>query len=119
MWTDHPDRIDQFGYTDENSISAETVAEAMVKVMVNSAYPGGSCMEVSTSGRRILGTWNIPEPAALGTKVSDEIAAKNWAPLRATMEKEKGNPGRHENTGTEEGNGLKKLRAVEGGAGGI
>jgi hypothetical protein len=90
LWTDHPDKIKQFGYTTESSISPEEVAQAMIELCTDGKYGGGTCLETSTGGNRILGTWNIAEPASAGTAVPKEAIKMNQAPIRAIMDKEKG-----------------------------
>lgn len=79
----------QFGTAPENSITPEAVADSMLDLIQGEQYPGGSCMEVSGSGTRILGTYNIAPPQAAGTHVAEEVLQKNYAPILAMMKKER------------------------------
>jgi len=90
LWTDHPDKMKQFGYGQTNSNSPEDVADAMMDLITNGKYPGGSCMEVSIKGTRILGTWNIDPPDTVGTTVPQEIIDANTAPIKEMLSKERG-----------------------------
>jgi hypothetical protein len=89
LWTDYPEKMKQFGYTMENTITADTVAVSMIDLVQGAEYVGGSCMEVSSSGRRLLGTWNIPEPPAEGTSIPKEVIELNYRPVQATLQAER------------------------------
>jgi hypothetical protein len=80
----------QFGYTMENSISPDDVAKAMVELVTEGKYGGGTCLETTVSGTRTLGTWNIEPPHFAGTQVPKEVLERNIAPVLATLKGEKG-----------------------------
>ena len=90
LWTDYPEKMKQFGYTVENSITADDVANAMVELVTDGKYEGGTCLETTTQGSRVLGTWNIPPPASHGTQVPQEAIERNYAPILAVLKKERG-----------------------------
>ncbi|KAH6680388.1 hypothetical protein B0J14DRAFT_578524 [Halenospora varia] len=90
LWTDYPEKMKQFGYTLENTIGPEDVARHMVDLVTNGKYPGGTCLETSIGGARELGTWNIPAPAFVGTKVPDAVIEMNYKPMLEMMKKERG-----------------------------
>jgi hypothetical protein len=89
LWTDHPEKMKQYGYTMENTITADTVAASMLDLVQGAKYEGGSCMEVSSSGTRLLGTWNIPEPPAEGTSIPKEVIELNYKPVQAILKAER------------------------------
>jgi hypothetical protein len=89
LWTDFPEKMKQFGYTIENSISADDVANAMVELVTDGKYEGGTCLETSVGGTRTLGTWNIEPPASNGTQVPQEAIERNYAPILAALKKER------------------------------
>lgn len=89
MWTEHPAKIAQYGYTAENTISAEDVARAMIELCVQGRYRGGTCLETSKGGNRVLGTWNIPEPVSEGTSVPREVIERNQRPILEIFERER------------------------------
>lgn len=80
----------QFGYTMENTISAEDVAKAMADAITDGNVLGGLSVSVSTGGAKLLGTWNIEAPKEDGTAVSKELIEKNYAPMLTIMRKERG-----------------------------
>ncbi|KAH8668177.1 hypothetical protein BGZ60DRAFT_505571 [Tricladium varicosporioides] len=94
LWTDYPEKMKQFGYTLENTIGPEDVASHMVNLVTNGKYPGGTCLETSVGGARELGTWNIPAPASIGTKVPDAVIEMNYKPMLEMMRKERGSTSR-------------------------
>ena len=70
----------------ENIISPESVAEAMVDLVQDARYGGGSCLEVSVAGRRLLGTWNMEAPDEGTVRVPQEV---KYAPIFARLSKER------------------------------
>jgi hypothetical protein len=90
LWTDRPEMVNQFGVTENNSLSPEDVAKYMVELITDGKYPGGACLETSIRGARVLGTWNVEAPASHGTAVTKEILEKNYKPILEIMEKERG-----------------------------
>ncbi|RDW94818.1 NAD(P)-binding Rossmann-fold containing protein-14 [Coleophoma crateriformis] len=89
LWTDYPEKMEQFGYTMASSITAEDVAKAMADAITDGKVLGGLSMSVSTSGTRLLGTWNIEAPKEDGTSVPKEVIERNYAPIITTMKKER------------------------------
>ena len=79
----------QFGYTMENSISADDVANAMIELVTDEKHGGGTCLETSIKGSRALGTWNIEPPASHGTQIPQEVTERNYAPILAALKKER------------------------------
>jgi len=90
LWTDYPEKMKQFGYTIENSLTPDEVAKYMAELVTDGKYEGGACLEISTQGSRLLGTWNIPPPSSPGTAVPQEVIEKNRAPITAILKKERG-----------------------------
>jgi hypothetical protein len=43
-WTDYPEKMRQFGYTTENSLSADDVAKSMLELVSDGKYGGGTCL---------------------------------------------------------------------------
>ncbi|RVX71585.1 hypothetical protein B0A52_03769 [Exophiala mesophila] len=89
LWTDHPEKMKQYGYDPETAVTAEAVAEAMIDLVKNGSYQGGACLEVSINGTRTLGTFNIAPPKGGGTIVPQEVRDQNYAPLIAILDSER------------------------------
>jgi len=79
----------QFGYTLENTITAEAVAKTMVELVTDGKYVGGTTLECAALGSRSLGTWNIEPPDVKGTSVPAEVIEKNLAPIKEMLAKER------------------------------
>lgn len=94
MWTLHPAKMKQYGYTPETAVEPIAVAQAMLDLCTQGKYGGGACLEVSLAGTRELGTWNIPEPASAGTTVPQEVVDNMIAPVKRIMDGERGAAGR-------------------------
>lgn len=90
LWTDRPDVMQTFGYSKELAVTPDFVAERMMDLVVKGEYAGGSCLEVSASEVRTLGTWSIPPPKTIGTQIPKEAIEASYAPLKAVMEKDRG-----------------------------
>jgi hypothetical protein len=79
----------QFGYSLENSVTPETVAARMVDLVTSAQYAGGSCLEVSAGGSRLLGTWDVPAPDGNGTTIDSTVLEENYKPILAKLERER------------------------------
>ena len=89
LWTDYPAKMKQFGYDPATAVTPETVAEAMIELVKDGKYVGGTCVEVSLTGNRTLRTWNIDPPKGAGTAVPQEVLDENYAPLISILESER------------------------------
>ena len=89
LWTDHPGKIKQFGYTPEASITPDDVAKGMVELVTSGKYGGGTCVETAKTGMRVLGVWNIKPPHSQGTQVPNVAIENNQAPIKALLKKER------------------------------
>jgi hypothetical protein len=90
LWTGRPEIMKQFGFTEENCIMPEAVAEAMIDLVSDEKYVGGTCLEIAVGGTRTLGTWNIEPPSGYGTQVPKEVIEANYAPILAKLQQERG-----------------------------
>ncbi|CAG8976906.1 hypothetical protein HYALB_00003517 [Hymenoscyphus albidus] len=90
LWTEAPEKLEQYSYKPEYALTPERVAEDMLELVVDGKYPGGTCLESSLGGTRTMGTWNIPEPEGYGTAIPTEFLEKNYKPMIEMMKKERG-----------------------------
>lgn len=81
--------MQQFGFVDDYAVEPEVVAKTMMEAIVKGEHGSGTSLEVSVQGVRSLETWNIPPPAGYGTTVPQEALDASYAPLKATMRKDK------------------------------
>lgn len=89
LWTADPEKMKRFGTTPANSITPEAVAESMLTLVEQEKYPGGTCLEVSSAGSRVLGVWDIPAPEAAGTMPTKEALETSYAPILKRMRDER------------------------------
>jgi len=99
LWTDRPEKMKQFGYDPATAVTPEKVADTMIELVTNGQYAGGTCLEVSVSGSRSLGIWNIEPPKSSGTRVPQEVIDENYAPMISLMNKERGSSGHRDSKG--------------------
>lgn len=87
MFTADAVQAKKWGYDDSNAVTAEEVADAMMDLVVND-HSGGKCLEVTKSGTRELGVWNIEPPSRAGTGNSADLR-ENYARLNAIISEER------------------------------
>lgn len=65
----------------------EEVAQKMVTVVEYAKYLGGTCLEVTSGGSRVMRTWNIEAPQS---NITAAVREATYAPALAIMKKERG-----------------------------
>ncbi|EPE34671.1 NAD(P)-binding Rossmann-fold containing protein [Glarea lozoyensis ATCC 20868] len=90
LWLSRPDKMTQFGYDPAHTITPERVAADMYELVTDGQYGGGTCLENSAAGTRVLGTWNIEAPKSAGTKVPQSVKDVNYRSMIEIMGREKG-----------------------------
>ncbi|KAH8886615.1 NAD(P)-binding protein [Thozetella sp. PMI_491] len=96
IWTvGHPGAAERFGVTPAISIGAEKVAEVIEDAVQSSKYPGGTIIEVSALGTRVIPEWHIDPPGMIdgkmaeGTDVPPEMIQRALEPILAVTAAEK------------------------------
>jgi NAD(P)-dependent dehydrogenase (short-subunit alcohol dehydrogenase family) len=90
LWLSRPDKMTQFGYDAAHTITPERVAADMYELVTDGQYVGGTCLENSAAGTRVLGTWNIEPPKSAGTTVPQSVKDVNYKSMIEIMGREKG-----------------------------
>jgi len=54
----------EFKYDAVHAITPAAVADSMIDLVEQGGYPGGTVLEVTAAGRRVIPAWNIDPPAA-------------------------------------------------------
>ncbi|RSL87749.1 hypothetical protein CEP52_015431 [Fusarium oligoseptatum] len=97
IWTTGtPGSGERFGVNESLAITSDEVAEAIGDAVELAEYPGGTVLEVSKEGRRVIPEWNIKPPGLVdgqmgkGTTVPPEVIAKALGPILARTAAEKG-----------------------------
>ncbi|KAK7883477.1 hypothetical protein LTR67_011227 [Exophiala xenobiotica] len=88
----------RFGITDDISVTARDVASVITETIESSEYPGGTIMEISKLGTRVIPEWRITPTGeidgkmAAGTDAPPEAIQRALAPILAITAKERGTP---------------------------
>ena len=97
IWTTGtPGSGKRFGINADIAITAETAAEAIHHAVESGEYPGGTILEVSKDGTRVIPEWFIQPPGMVdgtmpkGTSVPPEMAAKALKPILDVTAAERG-----------------------------
>lgn len=97
IWTTGtPGSGERFGVDASVSITPQQVASAISDAVESEEYPGGTILEVSQDGQRVIPEWNIQPPGLVdgqmgkGTTVPPETIAKALAPILARTAAERG-----------------------------
>jgi len=91
LWTDRPDKVSQFGVTDSNALTPDQVAQSMLDLVTEEKYPGGTMLETTVAGQRVLGTWNIEKPSSTDRFATTEAGLeRNLEPIRRILREERG-----------------------------
>ena len=97
IWTTGtPGSGERFGITDQVSITADEVAKVLFDTVKSAKYAGGTIMEVSMLGTRVVPEWHIAPPGEVEGKTAEGSATPADAIQRVirsilqVTEKEKG-----------------------------
>ncbi|OJJ65926.1 hypothetical protein ASPBRDRAFT_164538 [Aspergillus brasiliensis CBS 101740] len=91
LWDTVPGIRKQLSYDKVKHVPAEEVAEYMLELIQQSKYPGGSVVEITSSGpngRRVIPPWNV-SPTAVYAGADKEVLANFIEPVRAALKKER------------------------------
>lgn len=95
LWTTRPDRMAEFAYDDATATTPEQVAQKMIDMIQEATYPGGSILEISAGGTRIIPEWNIDPPKVAEGKFGEKSGPakdiqSNDGTVLAILNKERG-----------------------------
>jgi hypothetical protein len=88
MFTADAEQAQKWGFDPANAVTAEVVAEVMLDLVANN-HPGGTSLEVSKTGTRKLGVWNIEPPTSVGVSLPQHAIDANYARLNTIMNEER------------------------------
>ncbi|GKZ21766.1 hypothetical protein AbraIFM66951_008770 [Aspergillus brasiliensis] len=91
LWDTVPGIRKQLSYDKVKHVPVEEVAEYMLELIQQSKYPGGSVVEITSSGpngRRVIPPWNVSPPAVYAG-ADKEVLANFIEPVRAALKKER------------------------------
>jgi len=85
LWTEHPEKLKMINPEVDDWATPEEVAEAMLDLVQEPEYVGGTILEVGKSQRRIVERYNDPGPKGSGNTVSNSEKEKEdiWERLKA------------------------------------
>ena len=99
IWTTGtPGSGKRFGITDDVSVTAREVASVITETIESSKYLGGTIIEISKIGTRVIPEWRIVPTGeidgkmAVGTDTPPEAIQQALAPILEITAKERGTP---------------------------
>jgi hypothetical protein len=88
LWLDHPEKMRMLDESKDAWVTPEEVADAMIELVENKEYVGGTILEVGHEHRRVVPQFNNPGPSGAGQTVSnvgvtiddvwDRLKGKAW-----------------------------------------
>jgi hypothetical protein len=88
LWLEHPEKMRMVDESKDAWVTPEEVADAMVELVENKDYVGGTILEVGHGHRRVVPQFNNPGPSGAGHAVSnvgvtiddvwDKLKGKAW-----------------------------------------
>jgi hypothetical protein len=97
IWTTGtPGSGQRFGIIEDISITPEVVAKTIREGIESPEYPGGTILEVSKLGTRVVPEWFIQPPGMVdgkmpeGTDVPEHMIVKSLEPIMSVTERERG-----------------------------
>lgn len=87
--------MSQYSFREIPSNTPEEVASAMMDLIQDEQYGGGTVLEITVAGTRVIPAWNIDPPptGAVGSSASGlplELVQKNLAPIIEKLKTERG-----------------------------
>lgn len=80
----------QFALDKSETVTPTDVGEAIVSLVEDGQYGGGTVMEITAYGIRVIPEWNVsPPPSKLTGIISQEDIDRNLAPIKEKLQKER------------------------------
>lgn len=90
LWTNQPEKMVQFGLNESESVTPMDVGEAILSLVEDGQYEGGTVMEITPYGTRVIPEWNVSQPPTKLTGIiSQEDIDRNLAPIKEKLQKER------------------------------
>lgn len=90
LWTDHPEKIEQFAYNEAFAITAETAADAIAKMVESQDYPGGSVVKVTLAGMETIKFEDPVQVSSMDTESAQRFIHASDRPVREMLARERG-----------------------------
>lgn len=71
IWLEHPEKLRMLDEAKDAWVTPEEVADAMVELVEDKEYVGGTILEVGHGQRRVVPQFNNPGPSGAGHAVSN------------------------------------------------
>ncbi|OAL50326.1 NAD(P)-binding protein [Pyrenochaeta sp. DS3sAY3a] len=95
LWTSNAEASDRFQMDDSLFLTAESVAQAELKLVKEGQYGGGTVYEISLFGERVVPEWNISPPGhdspelLKGAEVPKEAMERALRPILQSLESDR------------------------------
>lgn len=90
LWTDHPEKMEQFAYNEAFAITAETAADAMAKMVESQKYPGGSVVKVTLAGMETIKFDDPVQASSMDTESAERFIHASNRPVQEMLALERG-----------------------------
>lgn len=86
LWTEQPEKMIQFGLQNSEKVTAAEVGKEILSLVEEGKYGGGTLLEITAYGTRVIPNWNISPPPSKLTGISDpESVQRNLGPVKAKL----------------------------------
>lgn len=78
----------QFGFDQADTVSVREVATAIQRLVEDGKYSGGTVLEITANGTRVIPEWGVSPPPTKLTGVSGKEIDQNIGPVIKLLEME-------------------------------
>lgn len=80
----------QFGLDKSETVTPTEVGEAIVALVEDGKYGGGTVLEITAYGIRVIPEWNVsPPPSKLTGVMTQEDIERNLVPIKEKLQQER------------------------------
>lgn len=90
LWTDHPEKMEQFAYNESFAMTTETTAEAMATMVESKEYPGGSVVKVTLAGMETIKFDDPIQASSMDVENAERFIHASNAPVKEKLALERG-----------------------------
>lgn len=89
MLVDDVQKKQQYSVERGHLLRPEEVADAMLNLVQEAKYGGGTVMEITSAGRRVIPEWNVSPSVEANVNMSDDAFARALEPVNRALAPER------------------------------